>query len=100
MAMTYALATLWYERRRFLPGVLAVAFSALLIALECGLLLGMFSITSLAVDIPSADIWVSAPGVMSIDQGEPIPEAYLARLLIQHEVRHCEIYLKGAGSWA
>ena len=30
--MSYSLATLWHERQRFLPGVLAVAFSALLIA--------------------------------------------------------------------
>ncbi len=98
--MSYSLATLWYERRRFLPGVLAVAFSALLIALQCGLLLGMLSITSLAVDVASADIWVSAPGVLSIDQAEPIPESYCARLLIQPEVRRCEVYVKGGGSWA
>ena len=42
--MSYSLAPLWYERQRFLPGVLAVGFSALLIALQCGLLLGLFSI--------------------------------------------------------
>src|SRR5436190_463921 len=34
--MPYSLATLWHDRQRFLPGVLAVAFSSLLIALECG----------------------------------------------------------------
>ena len=48
--MAYTLSTLWYERQRYLPGVLAVAFSALLIALQCGLLLGLFSITSIPVD--------------------------------------------------
>ena len=48
--MRYSLAILWHERQRFLPAVLAVAFSALLIALQCGLLLGIFSITSLVVD--------------------------------------------------
>ena len=48
--MSYSLATLWYETNRFLPGVLAVAFSALLIALQCGLLLGLFSITSIPID--------------------------------------------------
>ena len=37
--MSYALTTLWYERQRYLPGVLAVGFSALLIALQAGLLL-------------------------------------------------------------
>ena len=32
VTLSFSLATLWYERQRFLPGVLAVAFSALLIA--------------------------------------------------------------------
>jgi len=63
--MSYSLATLWYERQRFLPGVLAVAFSALLIALQCGLLLGLFSITSIPIDMSSADVWVGHPEVPS-----------------------------------
>ncbi len=60
--MSYSLTTLWYERNRFMPGILAVAFSALLIALQCGLLLGLFSITSIPIDHTPADIWVSASG--------------------------------------
>ena len=39
--MSYSLATLWHDRQRYLPGMLAVAFSAVLIALQCGLLLGL-----------------------------------------------------------
>ena len=56
--MPYSLATLWHERNRYLPAVLAVAFSALLIALQCGLLLGLFSITSTPIDHAGADLWV------------------------------------------
>src|SRR3954451_3002209 len=97
--MSYALTTLWYERQRFLPAVLAVAFSALLIALQCGLLLGIFSITSLPVDSTSADLWLGGPGILSVDQGAPIPATYLASLAKQPEVEQCEIYLKGLGSW-
>jgi putative ABC transport system permease protein len=97
--VSYSLATLWYERQRFLPAVLAVAFSALLIALQCGLLLGIFSITSLPVDSTGADIWLGSPGILSVDQGTPIPETYLACLASQPEVEDCEIYLKGLASW-
>ena len=97
--MPYSLAILWHERQRFLPAVLAVAFSALLIALQCGLLLGIFSITSLPVDSTSADIWLGSPGILSVDQGTPIPAPYLACLARQPEVEHCEIYLKGLASW-
>ena len=51
--MNFALATLWHERQRYLPGILAVAFSAVLIALTCGLLLGLLSVTSMP-DYPNA----------------------------------------------
>jgi len=72
--VSYSLRTLWYERQRFLPGVLAVAFSGLLIALQCGLLLGLFAITSIPIDHSRADVWVAAPKVLSVDLGRPMPE--------------------------
>ena len=69
--MNYALATLWHDRSRYLPGVLAVTFSAVLMALQCGLLLGLFSITSIPIDHTRADVWVGSPQVLSIDLGRP-----------------------------
>jgi len=98
--MSYALSTLWYERQRYLPGILAVAFSALLIALQCGLLLGLFSITSIPIDHTRADIWMGAPRVLSVDLGRPIREGYLARLAAQPEGEHCEIFLQGFAYWS
>src|ERR1700722_19310347 len=98
--MSYSLTTLWYERSRYLPGVLAVAFSALLIALQCGLLMGLFSITSLPIDHTAADIWVGAPQVLSVDLGRPIREDYFARVAVQPEVERTEIYLQGFAYWS
>jgi putative ABC transport system permease protein len=97
--MSYALATLWYERQRYLPGVLAVMFSALLIALQFGLMLGLFSITSLPIDHTRAHIWMGAPQVLSVGLGRPIRENYLARLQCQPEVSACEVYLQGFMTW-
>ena len=77
--MNYALATLWHDRQRYLPGILAVTFSAVLIALQGGLLLGLFSITSLPIDHAGADVWVGSPNVASLDLGEPVPQDFLAR---------------------
>jgi putative ABC transport system permease protein len=96
--MSYSLATLWYERQRYLPGVLAVAFSCLLIALQCGLLLGLFSITSLPIDNTSADLWVGHPEVPSVDLGRPIPAAWQSYLTMP-EVERCEIYIQGFAYW-
>jgi putative ABC transport system permease protein len=98
--MSYSLSTLWYERQRYLPGVLAVGFSALLIALQCGLLLGLFSITSIPIDRNTADVWMGAPSVLSVDLGRPIREGYLARMAAQPEIERCEIYLQGFAYWA
>jgi putative ABC transport system permease protein len=96
--MSYALNTLWYERARFFPGVLAVAFSAMLIALQCGLLLGLFSITSIPIDESSAHIWIAHPEVPSVDLGRPIPEAWLSYLAMP-EVDRVEPYMEGFTYW-
>jgi putative ABC transport system permease protein len=97
--MSYALATLWHERQRYVPGVLAVGFSALLIAMQCGLLLGLFSITSIPVDHTHADLWVGAPEVLSVDLGQRIPENYLVRVAKLPEVQRSEIYMQGFAYW-
>jgi putative ABC transport system permease protein len=98
--MSYSLTTLWHERQRYLPGVLAVAFSAVLIALQGGLLLGLFSITSIPIDHAQADVWVGNPDVLSVDLGRPIPESWLTRVAAQPEVTQSEIYLQGFSYWS
>src|SRR5690242_4400889 len=97
---SYSLATLWYERQRYLPGVLAVAFSALLIALQCGLLLGLFSITSIPIDHTRADIWMGAPGALSVDLGSGFRESAAACLAAQPEVERTEPYYQGFAYWS
>ena len=97
--MSYVLTTLWYERHRYLPGVLATGFSALLMAVQCGLLLGMFSFTSLPVDHSRAHVWVGGKNAASVDRGYPIPESCLARLAAEPGVERCEIFIQGFAYW-
>jgi putative ABC transport system permease protein len=78
--LSFTLATVWHERQRFLAGILAVAFSAVLIMVQTGLLWGLFATTSAPIDQAAADVWVGAPRVPSLDLGRPISELYLARL--------------------
>src|SRR5438105_1125501 len=91
--MSFSLATIWYERNRFLPGILAVAFSAMLITVQFGLLLGLLSLTSIPVDLAGADLWVGHPAVLSVDIGRPIPEAWMSRVAEQPEVERVEKYI-------
>jgi putative ABC transport system permease protein len=92
--MSFSLATLWHERNRFLPGVLAVAFSALLITVQFGILLGLLSLTSVPVDLASADLWIGHPQVLSVDiPVRAVPEGWLTRIEAQPEVDRVEKYL-------
>src|SRR6201989_3018576 len=95
--MSYALQTLWHERSRYAAGVLAVTFSAVLIALQCGLLLGLFKITSIPIDHESAPldrtIWVGSPAVPSVDREKPIPSYYLGRVAGRPGVEMPETYI-------
>lgn len=97
--MPYSLIIIWHERLRYLPAIMAVAFSALLIALQCGLLLGLFTLMSIPVDRTGADIWVGYPDVLSVDLGRPIPERWLTRVARQPEVVRVEPCLLGFASW-
>jgi putative ABC transport system permease protein len=93
--MSYAMASLWYERHRYVPGVMAVAFSALLILLQCGLLAGMFSLTSIPIDYAAADLWVGHRMNLSVDLGRSVPKRWLARVAAQPEVTQTEAYVLG-----
>ena len=84
--MIHSPAALWHERQRFLPAVLAVAFSAMLIILQAGLLFGFFALKSIPIDHAPADLWVAHPAVQSVDLGRPLPEKWVERLAVQPEV--------------
>ncbi len=98
--MGYALQTLWHERSRYASGVLAVTFSAVLIALQCGLLLGLFKITSIPIDHTHADVWVGSKAVPSVDLGRPVPTWYVTRLAALPGVRMPEMYVANFGNFA
>jgi putative ABC transport system permease protein len=97
--MGYALATIWYERQRFLPAILAVAFSAVLIAVQGGLVIGLLSMMSRPVDASAADVWVGYPGVQSVDLGRPIPERWVSRVAAEPGVVRVESAMLGFSLW-
>src|SRR3954452_5540074 len=101
--MSYALQTLWHERQRYAAGVFAVTFSAVLIALQIGLMLGLFKITSIPIDHassnPDSTIWVGSPAVPSVDLGKPIPESFLTRVAGMPGVEMPESYIANFGNF-
>lgn len=99
MNRLYSLKILWHGRNRFLPAVLAVAFSAVLIAVQFGVLLGTLAVTSRPIDHAQAQIWVGIRGVPSIELGHPIPEAWLFRIQAEPEIEDVEEYLYEFNYW-
>lgn len=97
--MNYALTTLWHERQRYLPAMLAISFSALLMAMQGGLLLGMFSFASIPVDRARADVWIGSQEITSVDLGHAIRESWIASLLVQPEVAQTESFIQGFTFW-
>ena len=61
--------TLIHEWPRFLPAVVAEAFSGLLLLAQAGLVLGIFGNAAVYINGSSGDLWVGSPGTQSIDQG-------------------------------
>ncbi len=93
--MSYSMITIWHERKRFMPGIIAVAFSTVLVLFQGGLLVGQFSLTSSPIDHSSADIWVGHRMNLSVDLGRPIPERWISYVAIQPEVVRVEAYIIG-----
>jgi putative ABC transport system permease protein len=99
LRVPYSLRMLWRDRSRFLPALLAVALSAVLVAVQCGLVMGMVLTTSAPIDHSPADIWVLARDAPSLHQTSPFPLAWQARLDLQPEIDRSETFLIGVGRW-
>jgi putative ABC transport system permease protein len=97
--MPYSLTMIWREPRRYLPAVLAVAFSDALITVQVGLLLGALGVLALPIDHSDAQVWVASPQALSIELGHPIPELWRSRLASVPGVVHTEPYLYGFSYW-
>jgi putative ABC transport system permease protein len=94
-----ALKTLLFDWRRFAPAAVAVGFSGLLVLLQAGLILGVFSLASVYVTKSSADLWVGFPGVQSIDLGRPIDGATELFLRADPRIAQVEPFYWGSGEW-
>jgi putative ABC transport system permease protein len=99
MAISIARKTLLHEWRRFLPAVVAVAFSGVLIIAQGALLLGIVGANALYVTQSDADFWVGYRGTQSVELGRSIPAEAITTLEVQPSVQRMEPFLLGSGDW-
>lgn len=91
--------TLLFEWRRFLPAVLAIGFSSLLLLLQAALVLGIFGSASVYVSGSSADLWLGYPGTQSVDQGRAVDPGLMSLLLMDPEVLRAEPFYWLDADW-
>ena len=99
MKIPCSLRMLLRDHRRFLPALLAIALSAVLIAVQCGLVLGLVRTISATIDHSSAHLWVLPQDAPSLHQTSNFPLAWQARLDLQPEVERSESYMTAMARW-
>jgi len=91
--------TLVYEWRRFLPSLLAVAFSGLLLLVQAALVFGIFESAAVYITRSGGDLWVGHPGTQSIELGRPIPNDTEIKLRMDPDVARVEPFMWIDGDW-
>lgn len=99
MKVAIARKTMLHEWRRFLPAIVAVGFSGVLMIVQGALLLGVVGSNALYVTRSQADLWVGFPGTLSVDLGRAINSSVAADLYLQPQVARVEPFLLGTGDW-
>ena len=95
------LAGLWLLRewRHFIPSILAVAFSCLLLVVQAALVLGIFGSAAVYVEGSDADLWVGQPDTQSVNFGQPINADVEHYVRMDPNVAAVEPYLWVEGNW-
>lgn len=99
MALPYSVKIVLREPGRFLPAVLAIAFSAVLVSMQSGMLLGFLRTSSRPVDRVNADLWIGSREMPALGFSHPIETNWYGRIASQPEVEAVEPYLYGITMW-
>lgn len=97
--ISLARQSLIHEWRKFLPAVMAVGFSGLLLLVQAALVLGIFGSAAVYVTRSSADVWVGYPGTQSVNFGRSIGGDVAMRLHLDPGIAAVESYVWVEGDW-
>ncbi len=92
--------TLIYEWRRFVPVILAVCFSGVLLVVQAALVLGIFGASALYVKSSSATIWAGYPGTQSVNFGQRVDQDVEMLLRMDPDISDVEPYVWVDGEWS
>ena len=84
--MSFALATLTHESRRYFAATLSLALAGILILAQVGLMSGIGEISTAMIDRSRADLLVLSPGARSFGDAGSLPARLKPRLFLHPEV--------------
>ena len=99
MIVALARKTLLHEWRRFLPAVVAVAFSGLLLLVQAALVLGIFGSAAVYIEASKGDLWIGYPGTRTIELGRLLPSDTEIWVRLDEAVDRVEPYRWIYGDW-
>ena len=99
MIVALARKTLINEWRRFLPAVVAVAFSALLLLVQTALVLGIFGSAAIYIEASKGQLWVGYPGTRTVELGRLLPADTEIWVRLDEAVDRVEPYRWLYGDW-
>jgi len=99
MIVALARKTLLNEWRRFLPAVVAVAFSALLLLVQTALVLGIFGSAAIYIEASKGQLWVGYPGTRTVELGRLLPADTEIWVRLDEAVDRVEPYRWLYGDW-
>lgn len=97
--ISLARKTLVYEWRRFIPVVLSVGFSGVLLMVQTALVLGIFGSAAVYIKASSADLWVGYPGTQSVNYGRMIDPDVRMHLQMDPAIEKVESYQWVDAEW-
>lgn len=97
--MIFAIRTILHDKKRYFAGILAVAFSALLISMQVGILIGLIGVVSVPILNSKADVWATFPDTPACDLGRPMPSYWVDRLWAHPEVETADEFIEGFRYW-
>lgn len=99
LTLLIAWRNLVHDRLRLAVTLVGIAFSTILVGIQLGMLLNFVHTTSTIVDHAGADLWITAPGVPSVDLATPIEERRRFQALSVDGVANAESYFLHFGFW-
>jgi putative ABC transport system permease protein len=99
LTLLIAWRNLVHDGLRFAVTLTGIAFSTILMGIQLGMLLNFIHTTSTIVDHAGADIWITAPGALSVDLATPIQERRRFQALSVEGVEKAEAYFLHFGFW-